>query len=410
MRIGLFTDLYPPFINGVSTSVAMLEKGLREKGHDVFIVTVNPENFSYKLDNEDRVLKIPGLPTGFYDYRLSGIYPVRSLKKIKEWNLDLIHVHTEFGIGTFARLVAEQYNIPIVYTYHTMWEDYTHYITKGYFDKTSKKIVEELTKFFCGNSVKEIIVPSKKAHNLLQEKYKVNHKVTIIPTGIEVERFFKEKFDKKEIQELKDDLKIKKDDFVILYLGRLAEEKNVELLLSSHKQILKKNKKAKLVIVGSGPDYGKFIDTTLKLGLKKNVIFTGAIPWDEVPKYYQLADVFATASTSETQGLTIIEAMAASLPVVCSNDPSFNSIVIDDINGYLFNKDKEYIDKVNNLMKNKKQLSNMSIEARITSENHSIQKYAENVLKVYRRCLRKSNEEKNKKWYQKLKDKIRGEE
>ena len=410
MRIGLFTDIYPPFINGVTTSVAMLEKGLREKGHEVFIVTVNPENFSYKLDNEDRVLKIPGFPTGFYDYRLSGIYPVRALKRIKEWDLDLIHVHTEFGIGTFARLVAEQYNIPIVYTYHTMWEDYTHYITKGYFDKTSKKIVEELTKSFCGKSVKEVIVPSKKAYDLFTEKYKVNHKVNIIPTGIEVERFFKENIDKREIDELKQELKIKKDEFVILYVGRLAKEKKVELLLNSHKEIIKKNKHVKLLIVGSGPDYEKFVDMAKELGIKKNVTFTGAIPWEEIPKYYQLADIFATASTSETQGLTIIEAMAASLPVVCADDIAFNSIVVNDINGYLFNTSKEYIDSVNNLIKNKKKLENMSIEARETSENHSVERYAESVLKVYKRSVNKSNEEKNKKWYQKLKDKIRGEE
>lgn len=410
MRIGLFTDIYPPFINGVSTSVAMLEKGLREKGHEVFIVTVNPENFSYKLDNNDKILKIPGVPTGFYDYRLSGIYPVRALKKIKEWNLDLIHVHTEFGIGTFARLVAEQYNIPIVYTYHTMWEDYTHYITKGYFDKTSKRIVEELTKFFCGKSVKEVIVPSKKAYDLFTKKYKVNHKVNIIPTGIEIDRFFKEKIDKKEVDSLKNELKIKKDEFVILYVGRLAEEKNVELLLNSHKEIIKNNKHVKLLIVGSGPDYEKFVNMSVDLGLKKNITFTGAIPWEEIPKYYQLADIFATASTSETQGLTIIEAMAASLPVVCADDIAFNSIVVNDINGQLFNTDKEYIKKVNNLIKDKNKLYNMSIEARETSENHSVEKYAESVLKVYKRSVNKSNEEKNKKWYQKLKDKIKGED
>lgn len=410
MRIGLFTDIYPPFINGVSTSVAMLEKGLREKGHEVFIVTVNPENFSYKLDNNDKILKIPGVPTGFYDYRLSGIYPVRALKKIKEWNLDLIHVHTEFGIGTFARLVAEQYNIPIVYTYHTMWEDYTHYITKGYFDKTSKRIVEELTKFFCGKSVKEVIVPSKKAYDLFTKKYKVNHKVNIIPTGIEIDRFFKEKIDKKEVDSLKNELKIKKDEFVILYVGRLAEEKNVELLLNSHKEIIKNNKHVKLLIVGSGPDYEKFVNMSVDLGLKKNITFTGAIPWEEIPKYYQLADIFATASTSETQGLTIIEAMAASLPVVCADDIAFNSIVVNDINGQLFNTDKEYIKKVNNLIKDKTKLYNMSIEARETSENHSVEKYAESVLKVYKRSVNKSNEEKNKKWYQKLKDKIKGED
>ena len=137
MRIGIFTDTYPPYINGVSTSISMLERALKKKGHQVFIVTVNPENMTYKY--EKNIIRIPGIPTGIYDYRLTGIYPVRAIKTIKKWNLDVIHSHTEFGIGTFARIIAKQLNIPLVHTYHTMYEDYVHYITKGYFNDTSKK-------------------------------------------------------------------------------------------------------------------------------------------------------------------------------------------------------------------------------------------------------------------------------
>src|SRR5574344_1000855 len=116
MRIGLFTDTYPPFINGVSTSVLMLKQGLEKLGHEVFVVTVNDESFSYK--KEDNVLKIPSFPVCIMNFRQSGIYPLRALKIIKKWNLDIIHTHTEFSIGTFARLVSKQFNIPLVHTYH----------------------------------------------------------------------------------------------------------------------------------------------------------------------------------------------------------------------------------------------------------------------------------------------------
>lgn len=409
MRIGIFTDTYPPFINGVSTSIAMLEKGLKKLGHEVYIVAVNPENFSYKSEEDDRILRIPGIPTGIYDYRLTGIYSVRALNKIKEWNLDIIHSHTEFGVGMFARIVAKQYNIPLVHTYHTMLEDYTHYITKGYFDKTSKKIAEYLAKFYCDKTALELIVPSKKTYELFTKKYKIQNRVNIIPTGIDVERFFKENFDSNDINYLRKELGIKDDDFVALFVGRLAIEKDIELLINSHKDIVKKHKNAKLMIVGGGPDYGLLVNLAIKLGIKDNVIFTNSIPWEAIPQYYQVADVFVTASKTETQGLTVIEAMAASLPVVAIDDDAFKSIIVDGSNGYIFGDEKEYKDKIINLIENRDELSRMGIQARSTSESHSTDSYASEVLTVYKRCIDKTEAEKQKKWYEKIKDKIRSE-
>ena len=182
MRIGIFSDTYIPQINGVSTSIEMLRKGLEKKGHKVYIVTVNPNSLKYSYDK--RVLRIPGVPIGIFDYRLTSVYPARAIKKIKSWNLDVIHSQTEFAIGTFARILSKQFNIPLVHTYHTMYEDYVHYITKGYFKKTSKKIVEHLTLFDCYLTATELIVPTKKARDLFKDKYQVKRDVHIIPTGI----------------------------------------------------------------------------------------------------------------------------------------------------------------------------------------------------------------------------------
>ena len=179
MRIGIFTDSYPPYINGVSTSIVMLKNALEKKGHEVFVVTVNAEKLSYKYENENKVIRIPGIPTGIYDYRLTGIYPLRAVDKIKKWNLDIIHSQTEFGVGTFARIIAKQLDIPLVHTYHTMYEDYVHYITKGYFNGTSKKIVEYLTKFYCDKTATELIVPTEKTYKFFKEKYKFDRNVHI---------------------------------------------------------------------------------------------------------------------------------------------------------------------------------------------------------------------------------------
>ena len=391
MRIGIFTDTYPPYINGVSTSIKMMEKALRQKGHQVFIVTVNTENMKYKYEENGRVIRIPGIPTGIYDYRLTGIYPVRVLNKIKKWNLDVIHSHTEFGVGTFARIVAKQYNIPLVHTYHTMYEDYTHYITHGYFDKSSKKLTEYFTKFYCDKTATELIVPSQKTYALFKDKYKVDRNVHIVPTGIDVERFYAEKLDQNKVKAIKKELKLK-DEKVILYIVRLAEEKNVELLIESQVSLAKKYN-SKLLIVGSGPDLEKYKKLAKKLKIEKNVIFTGAVPWENVPYYYAQASVFATASTSETQGLTVIEAMASGLPVIAAEDKAFEGVVVDELNGKFFKTKREYKKCIEELLNDSKKLEFMSKQARITADSHSLKYYADQILYVYK-CAIKTKEKK----------------
>ncbi len=382
MRVGIFTDTYPPYINGVSTSIKMLETALRRKGHQVYIVTVNPEGMGYKYEDNGRIIRIPGIPTGIYDYRLTGIYPVRILKTIKKWNLDVIHSHTEFGVGTFARLVAKQYNIPLVHTYHTMYEDYVHYITHGYFNKSSKKLAEYFTKFYCDKTATELIVPSKKTYDLFKNKYKVDRNVHIVPTGIDVERFYVEKLDIEKRKNLKKKLGIKDNEIVINYVGRLAKEKNVEVLLENEVALAKKYH-TKLLIVGSGPDLEHFKEMTKKLKIERQVIFTGAVPWEEVPYYYSISDIFATASVTETQGLTVIEAMAAGLPIVCADDEAFRDVVVDGLNGKMFKTKRQYRKCMEQILEDKKILNSMKKQARITAEAHSLKYYAEKILDVY---------------------------
>ena len=401
MRIGIFTDTYPPFINGVSTSIKMLENALRKKGHKVYIVTVNPKDMKYIYEDNGRIIRIPGIPIGIYDYRLTTMYPLRAVNKIKKWNLDIIHTHTEFGIGTFARVIGHQLDIPVVHTYHTMYEDYIHYITKGYFNESGKKLVEYITKFYCDKTIQELIVPTKKTYDLFKEKYKYDRNVHIIPTGIEIERFYKEKLDNKKLIELKRNLSIKEDDIVTLFLGRVASEKNVEFLIKNHEKIVEKNKNCKLVIVGDGPDLEQYKKLTTKLKINENVIFTGKVPWDLVPLYYAVADIFVTASHTETQGLTVIEAMAASLPVVALNDDAFRNVVIDGLTGYLFKNKKDYLNVMYKLISNKENRIVMGNQGRINSEIYSSKYFAERVLSVYKIALK--GREKNRYFFSRFK-------
>lgn len=403
MRIGLFTDTYPPYINGVSTSVLMLKKALEKKGHQVFVVTVNNEGREYKLEENDTIIRIPGIPIGIYDYRLTSIYPIKAINTIKKWDLDVIHSHTEFGIGTFARFMSKQFGIPLVHTYHTMYEDYIHYITKGYFDKSSKKILEYLTLFYCDKTANELIVPTKKTYDLFKKKYEVNKNIHIIPTGIELDRFYSENVDKQKVKELKQQYQILKDEFTIVFVGRLAQEKNIEFLIESHKEIIKHNPDVKLLIIGDGPDMEAYSKLIAKLKIEDNVVLVGKVPYDEMPNYYQLADVFVTASKTETQGLTVIEAMAAGITPVCIRDESFENVVIDGLNGYLFNNKQEYIKIINKLVDKPEELTQLAKQARLNAEAYSSKYYAERVLDVY-----ELTQIKKKGFFQSMFDNITG--
>ena len=399
MRIGLFTDTFPPHINGVATSVYMLKTALERKGHEVFIVTVNDDALEYKFEEEDKVIRIPGIPIGIYDYRLTGIYPVKAINVIRKWNLDVIHSHTEFGVGTFARIVAKQFDIPLVHTYHTMYEDYIHYITKGYFDRSSKKIVEYLTLFYCDKTVNELIVPTKKTYDLFKEKYEVNKNIHIVPTGIEIDRFYSENVNKDKIKDLKKIYNISKDDLVVIFVGRLAKEKNIEFLIRNHVELVKHKKNIKLLIIGDGPDMDEYGQLVKELKMQDNIILGGKVPYADIPCYYQLADIFVTASTTETQGLTVIEAMAGGITPVCIKDESFINVVIDGLNGKIFTNNEEYLKSMKDLIDNPKTLQQLSKQARLNAEGYSSKYYAERVLDVY-----KSAQEKKKGFFQKMID------
>ena len=394
MRIGLFTDTYPPYINGVSTSVHMLKIALENLGHEVFVVTVNQKASSYDFEEDGHIIKVPGVKTGIYDYRLTSMYPLKIAKKIKKMNLDIIHVHTEFSIGSFGRIIAKQLNIPIVATYHTYYEDYLYYVTKGYFNYISKNLLKTLTQFYADKTVNSLIVPAEKIKDLFINKYNYKKEIAVIPTGIAIERFYKENVDKKKKEEIYKSLKVDKDDFLILFVGRVAEEKNIKFLIEAHKKLVKEDNKYKLIIVGDGPDIKNLKE--LSKDIKDNVVFAGKSLWEDVPCYYDIADIFVTASRSETQGLTVLEALASSTPVVCANDPSYIDAIVPGSNGFVFDTEEEYLENIKKLRKDNKLREEFSINARNYSENFSSSKYAKRVLDAYEKAIKDYKNFKNK--------------
>ena len=383
MRIGIFTDTYLPYVSGLVTSELMLKNALEELGHEVFVVTANLENFKYVYDKENKVIMMPGIPIGIYDARLTGIYSFRAMNQIKKWKLDIIHSQTEFGIGTFSRIVSKKLNIPLVHTYHTMYEEYIHYITKGYFKNAGKKLVEYLSKFYCDKTATELIVPSRKIYNLFEKKYKVDTKISIIGTGMDIDRFSKDNFSKEKIDSLKNKLGIKENDYVIGTVSRLGKEKSVDRIINAFKKVKEKIPNSKLLIVGDGPDKKMLEDLANEVGVSDNTIFTGKVPIKEVQIYYQLMDIFTTFSVTETQGLTVIEAMASSLPVLAIRDDSFIDSVKDKKNGFLFNTEEEFINDVYQLYTNKLLYKKMASNSCLFAKEHSYLEFGKPVYNVY---------------------------
>ena len=392
MKIGIFTDAYEPHISGVTTSIKMLKEALEKMGHTVYIVTANLEKREFKYDEKNRTIFIPGIKTGIYQTRLTSIYSKKAMDIIKTWNLDVIHSQTEFAIGYFSRIVSKKLNIPVVHTYHTLYEDYVHYVTHGHFDNLAKKFVVKMTKYYCEKKCDEVIVPTDKIKDLFV-KYGIKKNVNIIPTGIDIKKFDKNSEINKKVKEIKNKYKIKDDEFIIGSVGRIASEKSLDILIQNVRKLVDANNKIKLMIVGDGPELQNLKQLVKKLKLEKNVILTGKVDYSLVPSYFNTCNIIASFSTSETQGLTIIEGLAASKPTLCINDESFRAMIENSYNGYLFDSDEEFRELVFKLMSDKELYKEMANNAKNSTYKFSKEVFGADILKVYHKAIkaRKNN-------------------
>lgn len=394
MKIGIFTDAYEPHISGVTTSIKMLKTALEKMHHEVFIVTANLDNNKFIYDDKNRIIYLPGIKTGIYETKLTGIYSKKAMKIIKNWHLDVIHSQTEFGIGYFSRIVAKKLNLPIVHTYHTLYEDYVHYVTHGHFNNLAKKLAIKITKYYCEKKCDELIVPTDKIKDLFINKYNISQPINVIPTGIDIDKFKLTSNMKKEIESIKKKYKIKDTDFIIGSVGRIAPEKSFDKLLYNIKEMIKVNTNIKVMLVGGGPDLDNLKELTKKLHLEDYIVFTDKVNYDLVPAYFNTFNVIVSFSKTETQGLTIIEGLAASKPTICIEDDSFKAMIEPNYNGYLFKNDNEFKDYIFKLMNDKKLYKDMSTNARNSTYKYSKEVFASEVLKVYHKAIEKKSNSK----------------
>ena len=382
MNIGIFSDTYFPQINGVATSIRTLAHGLEKKGHNVYIFT--PWDPRTPEVDEPNVFRVPSMPFLFVKHFRAGLLcPPHLLRKIHSLNLDVIHTQTEFSLGFFGKFISTTQGIPLVHTYHTMYEDYVHYIAGGHIITT--EMARDFSKIFC-NATTDVIVPTKKTEDLLMN-YGVTTPISIIPTGIDTSHFTRENFKKEEILELRQSLGLEADTPVVLSLGRIAREKSIDVVIKAMPSLLKKLPTAKMVIVGEGPEKENLENLAKSLGVEKHVIFTGGKPWTEIGKYYQLGNAFCSASITETQGLTFAEAMAAGAPVVAKKDPCISNIITHNHTGLLF-EESEYLPELLYQVLTDEALQNrLSIAGMEAMKELSVENFCTSVETLYDKIL-----------------------
>lgn len=388
MRIGIFSDSFKPYVSGISTSLYMLAEGLIAEGHEVFIITTTYKGWKeydkdYSYIKRVRGIKLPRKGASFLKF---VPFVGRHLKMIKKLDLDVIHVHTELTIGKLALKAKNKLNIPLVYTVHTMYEEYMHFVSKfmaNHYQRPLMTYVKKLMRRFIDSS-DITIVPSKKIKDLMLS-YDIEKDYRIVPTGIDLSKFKKETHKEEDILRIYNSLNLKDDDFVCLYVGRISIEKDIDMLIDGFKDI--KEDKIKFVIVGDGPHLKDLKEKVDRNNLQKNIIFTGLVPWADVGLYYQIGDIFVNASISETQGLTYMEALAAELPLIVRYDEVLEDVVKDYKNGIFFYKKEEISKKILEVYNDKKLLESLKENALESVAKYDQAIYVENALNIYKEAV-----------------------
>lgn len=314
MRIGFFTEVYRPIVNGVVASVDGLAEGLRGLGHDVYCFAPHIPG----SDDADGALRMPSLPLPMSTpYRLTVPMVSRRNRRGIINHLDVLHAHSPFVTGWMSVRYARRLRVPLVYTYHTRLEEYVHYLP--FESNAARYAASTLTRSFA-NLADAVIVPTPAMRRRLAEIGVTAH-IEVVPSGIDLAHFGAGKMR----SDVRRALGAETDERLLLFVGRLGREKNVELLLEA---LTMTQVPARLAIAGDGPEREALESRANELGVAARVTFLGEVGRAQLPDYYASADAFVFASVSETQGLVLAEAMAAGAPLIAVDTP-----VVRDVAG-----------------------------------------------------------------------------
>lgn len=375
MRIGIFTDSYKPYTSGVVTSISTFKRELTRMGHDTYIFAPSYPNYDEVEDQVYRFFSFPS-PTN-PDYTLAvPVHPGLNLL-VKKLDLDLIHVHSPFTMGRVGLHYARRYRLPLVFTYHTMYDQYVHYVPVA--QDLAKEVTIKYSNNFC-NQCDHIIAPGTEVKEMLA-RHDVKTPITVIPTGVPIDRF-----KGGDSLWLVKNFNIPANNKILLFVGRLTKEKNLDFLIESFARVKKNIPQTTLVLTAQGPLEGQLKKLVLQLGmsLETDVVFTGALPFEELINVYYSADLFVFSSVTETQGLVLIEAMAAGLPVVAVRATGVNDMVKDNVEGFLTgcNQD-EFAEAVCRILNNKALYKRFKLGAYSRAESLSSANMARRLEGIY---------------------------
>ena len=383
MKVLITTDWYEPVINGVVTSVMNLSRKLRERGHEVKILTLSRTCHSYI---EGDVIYAGSIGMGcIYPQARVKIPTVAGdyMEMLLDWKPDIVHSQCEFSTFFLAKKIASELHIPIVHTYHTVYEDYTHYFSPQ--KAWGRNIVQLMTRKLA-NAVETLIAPSDKIRKIL-EGYQVSCPVEVIPSGISLEKY--QACKEEDWQEkIRAQLGIPQDALVLVYVGRMAKEKNIEELLEYQQEAEKYG--VILLLVGDGPHLPELKKKAEELKVTEHVIFTGMIAPEEVGHYYQAGDLFVSASTSETQGMTYAEALAGGIPLLCRRDGCLEQVVTNGENGWQYDDREDFLGRIREWKgMSEDAKSRMQDKAVDSAEKFSSGNFAGRVEKIYEQQIRR---------------------
>lgn len=377
MNIGIFTDTYYPQVSGVATSIKTLREQLEKQGHTAYIFTTTDPNVDKSI-YERNIFRFSSIPfISFTDRRIAVRGLFHAYQVAKELNLDIIHTQTEFSMGLIGKFVAKNLKIPCIHTYHTMYEDYLHYVAKGRLLKPYH--VKQMSKSFCYH-MSGIVAPSLRVKETL-ERYGIDEPIEIIPTGVDIS-----KFSKSTNENIREKYKINPEQPLLLTLSRLAFEKNIDKLLNAMPDILARVPETKLMICGDGPARESLVQQVSDMNLTDSVIFTGEINNDEVGSYYKAADVFVSTSVSESQGLTYIEAIASGTKVITTHSPYTDSILTDASIGMTFTGEDELVNKVVDYLLNVGKYNDSKPREELLN-SISADNFGRKVVSFYEKCM-----------------------
>ncbi len=397
MRICLFTDSFLPYISGVSSAVYNQANEMARRGHSVSI-------FHPRASKADAFETVPGLDPSVSIYGLPFSVPTFNIPKLR-WSMplflysyrrlrqdppDLVHVHTEFGCGLEGMLLARWKNVPVVGTFHTFFAepDYLRQFYLPAFDWTQKAMWKYSVGFF--NRCNQIVSPSKSVRDHLVSRG-MYRPATVLSNGIERMTMRP----KEEIEAFRASLGI--DDFAFIYIGRVSPEKSLEVALEAFALALDVNPKAKFVLIGNGPgDEG--VDAKIaELGIKESVIRTGRIERDVLmaENYPLLGDVFVTASKTENQPVSILEALAFGLPLIGPRAKGIPELVDDEVNGFIFEPDdvEDMAERMIRLMQDRELHARMTQASLDTAATHDLQNVGDQLEAIYRLAIEEKERE-----------------